>query len=223
MNVSQPLNAAGEQRFSSFADAKRYIDTITQTNSSAFPFHRASTAENKPPDAVTEIRVRRGDTLKNLAQQYNVSPEKLMSLNPTIRRWPAVRIGQKIVVPTAPTAAPTMTAPPVPAPSDQPSPGSSPPATTEITVVAGDSLNRLASRYNSTPDRIRELNPQITNWATILPPEAGGAGSARWLSWLCCRLDSMPRQPTPAVRWPLLFPHQAQTERQHSAIVRRQY
>lgn len=169
LNVAQPLNAAGEQRFSSFADAKRYIDTITQTNSSPAPSATVTPTENKPPDAVTEIRVRRGDTLKNLAQQYNVSPEKLMSLNPTIRRWPAVRIGQKIVVPTAPTAAPTMTAPPVPAPSDQPSPGSSPPATTEITVVAGDSLNRLASRYNSTPDRIRELNPQITNWKSILP------------------------------------------------------
>jgi LysM repeat protein len=98
-----------------------------------------------------------------------VSPEKLMTLNPTIRRWATVRIGQKIVVPTAPTAAPTMTVPPVPVPSYQSSPGSSPPETTEITVAPGDSLNRLATRYNSTPDRIRELNPQITNWKSILP------------------------------------------------------
>ena len=169
LNVAQPLNATGEQRFSSFADAKRYIDTITQTNSSPAPSTTVTPTENKTPEAVTEITVRRGDTLKNLAQQYNVAPEKLMSLNPTIRRWATVRIGQKIVVPTAPTAAPTMTAPPVPVPSYQPSPGSSPPETTEITVAPGDSLNRLSTRYNSTPDRIRELNPQITNWKSILP------------------------------------------------------
>jgi len=170
LNVAQPVNATGEQRFSSFADAKRYIDTIAQNNSGASPATAVTpTAENKPAEAVTEITVKPGDSLKKLAQQYNVPPEKIMSLNPTITRWPTVRIGQRIIVPASPTPPLPLMASPVSSPSNQPSPAGSPPKTTEITVVPGDSLNRLATKYNATPDRLRELNPQVTNWATILP------------------------------------------------------
>jgi LysM repeat protein len=168
LNVAQPVNATGEQRFSSFADAKRYIDTIAQNDSSPSPAVAVSpTSENKPAEAVTEVTVKPGDSLKKLAQEYNVPPEKIMALNPTITHWPTVRIGQRIIVPVLPT--PPLTASPVSSPSDQPSAAGSPPNTTKITVAPGDSLNRLAEKYNATPDRLRELNPQVTNWATILP------------------------------------------------------
>jgi LysM repeat protein len=30
-------------------------------------------------------------------------------------------------------------------------------------------LNRFSAKYKVTPDRLRELNPQVSNWATILP------------------------------------------------------
>jgi len=170
LNVTQPVNATGEQRFSSFADAKRYIDTIAQNDSSVSRSAAVTpTSENKPPEAVTEITIKPGDSLKKLAQQYNVPPEKIMSLNPTITRWPTVRIGQRIIMPASPTTPVPLTASPVSSPSNQPSSAGSPPNTTEITVVPGDSLNRLATKYNATPDRLRELNPQVTNWATILP------------------------------------------------------
>ena len=169
-NVAQPVDATGEQRFSSFADAKRYVDTITQNDSSTS--HSAAvtpTAENKPGEAVTEITLKPGDSLKRLAQQYNVPPEKIMVLNPTITHWPMVRIGQRIIMPALPTTPPPVTPSPVSSPSDQPSPAGPPQNTTEITVGAGDSLNSLAARYNATPERLRELNPQVTNWGTILP------------------------------------------------------
>ena len=170
LNVAQPVKATGEQRFSSFADAKRYVDTITQNDSSTS--HSAAvtpTAENKPGEAVTEITLKPGDSLKRLAQQYNVPAEKIMVLNPTITHWPMVRIGQRIIVPALPTTPPPVTPSPVSSPSDQPSPAGPPQNTTEITVGAGDSLNSLAARYNATPERLRELNPQVTNWGTILP------------------------------------------------------
>jgi len=61
-------------------------------------------------------------------------------------------------------------------------PGSSPAlTTTEAVVGPGDSLNELARRYNTTPQRLKELNPQITRWPfihagqkVIVPATAGG-------------------------------------------------
>jgi LysM repeat protein len=168
LNVSQPLNATGEQRFSSFADAKRYIDTIAQTAATVpAPSPLASPSETASPGAVTEVTVNRGDSLRTLAIQYNVPQQKLISLNPNIRRWATIRMGQRILVPA--TAAPTSAASPLPSPpaADQSVNTSS--NTTEIIVSPGDSLNRLSSKYKVTPDRLRELNPQVANWATILP------------------------------------------------------
>lgn len=171
LNVSQPLNATGEQRFSSFADAKRYIDTISQTAAampSASPL--ASPSESASPDGVTEVTVNRGDSLRTLAVQYNVSQQKLMSLNPNIRRWSTIRIGQRIRVPaTAVQATPASVASPVPAPPAQDQAVNTSSNTTEIVIAPGDSLNRLSSKYQVTPERLRELNPQVANWATILP------------------------------------------------------
>jgi LysM repeat protein/uncharacterized protein YoxC len=173
LNVSQPLNATGEQKFSSFADAKRYIDTISQTAATvpaAAPVGPA--IESNSSGSVAEITVKQGDTLKKLAQQYNVPPEKLMSLNPTIARWPAIRIGQKIIVPAPPGITPVTAPAPTESPVSSPPPQNrtlNSPNTIEVTVVPGDSLNRLSSKYKATPDRLRELNPQVSNWATILP------------------------------------------------------
>src|SRR6185503_19484898 len=135
LDVAQPLNATGEQRFSSFADAQRYINTIAQPTSNQAPATAAaSQADNKPSEAVAEVTVKQGDTLKRLADQYKVPPEKLMSLNPTIQRWPAIRIGQKIFVPASPGTTPVNMSSPVAAPSVQPVTGNSSPNTTEVTV-----------------------------------------------------------------------------------------
>ncbi|MEP6742447.1 MAG: LysM peptidoglycan-binding domain-containing protein [bacterium] len=107
LNVAQPVNATGEQKFSSFADARRYIDTIAQAASTAPPSAVVTqAAENKSSNAVTEVAVKQGDTLKKLADQYNVPVEKIMSLNPTIKRRTTLRIGQKVVLPATRTTVP---------------------------------------------------------------------------------------------------------------------
>ena len=173
LNVLQPLNATGEQRFSSFADAKRYIDTISQavaTAPAAPP--AASPVESASPDSITEVTVKRGDSLRTLAEQYNVPQGKLIALNPSIRRWSNIQMGQRIKVPgavTAPETNPTTAASPVASPPAQNQALDSSPNTTEITIAPGDSLNGLSSKYNVTPDRLRELNPQVRNWAAIFP------------------------------------------------------
>jgi LysM repeat protein/serine/threonine protein phosphatase PrpC len=112
LNVAQSVNAAGEQRFSSFADAKRYIDTIVVPPSTS---SSTAAAENKLPEGMAEIAVKNGDTLKKIADQYNVTPERLISLNPAIKRWTTLQIGQKIIVPATPA---TTTAPPPGSPAN---------------------------------------------------------------------------------------------------------
>ncbi|MDQ5847204.1 MAG: LysM peptidoglycan-binding domain-containing protein, partial [Acidobacteriota bacterium] len=162
MTASQPLQSTGEQTFSSFADVQRYINTVASKGASP-PTNETAQSNPSPspaPTDVMEITVKPGDSLKKFTQQYNVSAERLQQLNPTITRWPRIQIGQKILVPAA-------GATPSPSLHTNQASTNSVPDTIEITVVPGDSINRFAQRYRTTPERLRELNPQITNWATI--------------------------------------------------------
>lgn len=108
--------------------------------------------------APTEIVVKPGDSLRKLAQQYNVPEKTIMDLNPTVTRWEAIQAGQKILVPATPVAAASPTTEGTPNVAT---------GTIEVIVGPGDSINRFAQRYGTTPERIRELNPLITNWAAI--------------------------------------------------------
>lgn len=159
MTVAQPLSSTGEQTFSSFADVQRYINTVASQGPSPAVNETAQSTVSPTPD-VMEITVKPGDSLRKFTQQYNVSAERLQQLNPTITRWPMIQIGQKILVPAAGATS-------SPSPQTNQASTNSVPDTIEITVVPGDSINRFAQRYKTTPERLRELNPQITNWATI--------------------------------------------------------
>lgn len=112
LDVAKPLKATGEQTFSSFADVQRYIDTISAPDSSSVPAKTEATELKPEPGAVTEVIVKPGDSLKRFAQHYNVPQERIMELNPTITRWPYIKAGQKILVPSSPIAAPSPTAAP---------------------------------------------------------------------------------------------------------------
>ncbi|HEV7745165.1 MAG TPA: LysM peptidoglycan-binding domain-containing protein [Pyrinomonadaceae bacterium] len=181
LNVAQPLKATGEQTFSSFLDVQRYLQTIAGPENTPSPASQNSQAtpltDNRAPAAVTEVTVKPGDSLKKFAQIYKVPPEKLMELNPTISRWPAIRIGQKIFVPSSSSAA-SIPAPPSPSPTPaappsaaseqaaQPAAEQAIAETTRVTVGPGDSLNKIARRYNTTAEQLKRLNP-LTNWPRI--------------------------------------------------------
>ena len=118
-----------------------------------------------PSEAVTEITVEPGDSLKKFAERYRVAQERIKELNPTITKWTTIQSGQRIKVPSSTPA--TLTTSPSPDPLAAQATPVAPSGTIEVTVGPGDSLNRFAQRYNATPARLRELNPQITNWAQI--------------------------------------------------------
>ncbi|MBC8029800.1 MAG: LysM peptidoglycan-binding domain-containing protein [Pyrinomonadaceae bacterium] len=172
LNVAEPLKLTGEQTFSSFADVTLYIDKLTNPAPASSPALANLTnqpGENQSAEAVTEIVVKPGDSLKKFAERYQVAEAKIRELNPTITRWTTIQSGQRINVPTATPAATAASPTPSPAaiqPTAQLTPGSSA-ATIEVVVGPGDSINRFAQRYNATPAQLRELNPQITNWAKI--------------------------------------------------------
>jgi LysM repeat protein len=163
-----------EQRFSSFGDAQRYIATVT---GAAAPSSQTPSAATSPsPESTAEITIKPGDSLKKIAQLYNIPEEKVKALNPEIKRWELIQTGQKVVVPSA---APTPSPSPSPA-ADQPPATNTTAEVTEVTVGPGDSLNELARRFNTTATRLKELNPQM-NWPRIhvgqkvmVPSPAGG-------------------------------------------------
>ena len=120
---------------------------------------------NQPIEEVTEVTVKPGDSLRKFAERYNVPLETLREMNPSIRNWNIIKTGQKIRVPGQPS--PSVTPTPSSSAAVPAEPVSSPTGTIEVTVGPGDSLNRFAQRYNSTPQRLKELNPHIANWASI--------------------------------------------------------
>ena len=52
-------------------------------------------------------------------------------------------------------------------PTPEPKEGPPTPVVTEVAVGRGDTLDRIARRNNITADRLKELNPQITNWRVL--------------------------------------------------------
>ena len=96
--------------------------------------------------------VARGDTLKSLASRFGTTVDVLLSLNRSIINVNLIYEGQRLVVPSGRGV-------PVPPPSTNP-----PPANGQIYYAqSGDTLRKIAARFNTSVDAILKVNPQITN------------------------------------------------------------
>ena len=94
--------------------------------------------------------VSRGDTLKSLAARFGTSVDVLLSLNRSITNVNLIYEGQRLVVPSGRG---------VPPPPSNP-----PPANGQIYYAqSGDTLRKIAARFNTSVDAILKVNPQITN------------------------------------------------------------
>lgn len=106
------------------------------------------------PTVATSTRyvVVRGDTMSAIARQHGVGLDELLEAN-GMTRQSVIRIGQEITIPgrekpTLPAATP-------------PAPTVTPPALApglNYTVVAGDSLSRIARQHGVTVNALREAN-----------------------------------------------------------------
>lgn len=103
LNVAQPLKANGEQTFSSFTDVKQYVDTLTSSQTLSEQQSAASQQKEEPTPAVTEVAVGPGDTLDRIARRNNITTDRLKELNPQITNWRVLKVGQRVMVPIAPS------------------------------------------------------------------------------------------------------------------------
>lgn len=89
--------------------------------------------------------VQSGDTLNRLASRFDTTVDRLLDLNSQITSANTIYEGQRLAVPKA---------------------GSGIPVTggTEVYVVArGDTLRKIAARFDTTVDELLDLNPGIAN------------------------------------------------------------
>jgi len=95
----------------------------------------------------------RGDTLKSLANRFGTSVDTLLSLNKSVTNVNLIYEGQRLVVPSGRGV-------PVPPPTNPPpvNPGGQ-----LYYAQSGDTLRKIAGRFNTTLDAILKVNPQITN------------------------------------------------------------
>ncbi len=128
--------------------------------------------------ADTTYVVKPGDTLSAIARTYNTSVVAIVAAN-NLTNPNLIYVGQTLVIPTGETTPPPATQPP---PTTQPPPS----ADCTYTVQRGDTLSRIAVRYNTTVAQLAALN-NISNPNLIY----GG----QVLKVPCSSSDPQPPQP----------------------------
>jgi LysM repeat protein len=168
LNVATPLRSRGEQTFSSFADVKQYIDTITVPQVSADQTSQATEEnrpfENKPADTVSRGVAKPVASLKLPSQSEKTFPKKPSELTAVANKKPDLKSPRK-------ASSSSSTTPAALVQRDRRVSANSAAATTPVTVGAGDTLNKLAHRYQTTPDQLKKLNPQINEQGVIRPSQ----------------------------------------------------
>lgn len=100
----------------------------------------------------------RGDTLKGLAARFGSTVDSILASNPSITNANVIYEGQRLTIYSAPTTPPPVT--------PTPSGGQT------YYVVKGDTLRKIAARFNTTVDALLRANPQITNQNRIYVGQA---------------------------------------------------
>jgi LysM repeat protein len=93
--------------------------------------------------------VARGDTLKGLATRFSTTIDALLAANKDITNANVIYEGQRLTVYVSPTTPPPSTPPPA---SGQ-----------TYYVKKGDTLRKIAAKFNTTVDAILKVNTNITN------------------------------------------------------------
>ena len=99
------------------------------------------TAESPSVDEGISYTVKKGDSLYSIAKKYNVTIDEIKELNNLTSNL--LSIGQVLLIP------------------------SSTPLETTYTVQKGDSLYSIAKKYNTSVDKLKELNSLTSNMLSI--------------------------------------------------------
>jgi LysM repeat protein len=129
--------------------------TATASNTPTTTFTPPPTDTPEPsvtptPSGPFEYTVQEGDTLGTIADQYETDIDTLLALNPWIDTTTLIiRVGDKILIPAPDTILPSPTA----VASDLPSG-----TIIEYRVLVGDTLEAIATKFNSDVEAIVEEN-----------------------------------------------------------------
>ncbi|HLS53434.1 MAG TPA: LysM peptidoglycan-binding domain-containing protein, partial [Tissierellaceae bacterium] len=93
------------------------------------------------PSGSFPYAIKAGDTLYNLAQEFNTSVEAIMELNPRLNPY-NLQTGQIICIPAE-------------------TPAKCPANSFEYTIKSGDTLYNLAKRYDTSVEEILAINPNL--------------------------------------------------------------
>ena len=131
-----------------------------------------------PEPVITVIThtVVKGDTVWKIASQYKTTVNRIVELNKLAKGGALIFIGQKLQIetsnaPSTPSPTPEPTPTPTPQPTPQPTPEPTQPpneiSSTIHTVVRGETVWKIASKYKTTVTKIVEANKLANNGALI--------------------------------------------------------
>ncbi len=167
LNLATPLKSQGEQTFSSFSDVKRYVETITASQPSPVQDSQVAqhpqSVESQQPDTLPKVSVNADDLSKPSAQADKLTPRKSAEPNGLSGKKPEMK---------TPRIAATAASSPASAASlkrDRRVSNNSVATTSQVKVATGDTLEKLAKRYKTTPQELRRLNPRINERGVIQP------------------------------------------------------
>lgn len=120
----------------------------------------APKADTEAPSSFSHI-VKKGETLYGIAKNYGIATIDIIALNPNANS--GIKEGQTLKIPQAAAAKSTATEATEKADSTPVSPAAQDTATyIYITIRPGDTMFSTAKRYNTSIDKLMELNPGIS-------------------------------------------------------------
>lgn len=132
-----------------YVDRNQFTDGILQSSSTIIPEPDTPLPEPEPGTGVPiTYTVQRGDTLSEIAERYGTTVSSIVSLNPIIKNPNLIYPGWQLTIKTS---------------------SSSGNSQTYYTVQSGDTLSKIAIRYNTSVSSIASLNPSIKNSNLIFP------------------------------------------------------
>ncbi|HVQ40158.1 MAG TPA: LysM domain-containing protein [Pyrinomonadaceae bacterium] len=165
LSLGAPVKSRGEQTFSSFADVKSYVDTISvpapasaQTQAS----QPSQSFENPPADGSTKVVAQADDALKQRSPADQTTVRKSTELKPAPARASGAVTQAKVGSQSSKAASSAALLK-----RDRRVLASSAPTTSEVTIAAGDTLEKLARRHQTTAAELRKLNPRINERGVV--------------------------------------------------------
>ena len=164
-----------------------------QTPSNPEPENEQPATEQLVPERTHTVR--EGDSLWDIAIEYDVTVDQLLQLNPEVSK--SMLVGQTLIISQASdpsdsqesSSSPAEDAPAEEAPSEEESPAEEETASAEEssssrthTVQDGDSLWDIAIQYDVSVEQLQQLNPDISKsmlvGQTLIIPQADSSDTA---------------------------------------------